>query len=91
MFILICIGFLLYRIIRVARFAQDDFGAFLACGIGIYLIVQSILNIGMNIGLLPVAGVPLPFLSYGGSSLLVSFLSIGIVQSVYIRSKAQLR
>ena len=87
--VLICIGFLLYRIIRVARFAQDDFGAFLACGIGIYLIVQSILNIGMNIGVLPVAGVPLPFLSYGGSSLLVSFLTIGIVQSVYIRSKAR--
>jgi len=89
--VLICIGFLLYRIIRVARFAQDDFGAFLACGIGIYIIVQSILNIGMNIGVLPIAGVPLPFLSYGGSSLLVSFLAIGIVQSVYARSKAQLQ
>jgi len=77
--------FLIYRLIKIAQLARDDFGIFLVCGIVIYLVVQSVVNIGMNIGILPIAGVPLPLLSYGGSSLLISFIAIGIVQSVYIR------
>lgn len=74
-----------YRLIRIARLIRDDFGIFVVSGILFYITAQGILNIGMNIGLLPIAGVPLPFVSYGGSSLISSFIAIGIVQSVYIR------
>jgi rod shape determining protein RodA len=56
-------------------------------GIVAMLFFQVFENIGMNLGLLPVTGIPLPFLSSGGTSLLVSFFSIGIVESIYIRHK----
>ncbi|MFA5134482.1 MAG: rod shape-determining protein RodA [Patescibacteria group bacterium] len=76
---------LIYRLVRIARLIRDDFGIFVVTGILIYITAQGILNIGMNIGLLPIAGVPLPFVSYGGSSMISSFIAVGIVQSVYIR------
>lgn len=77
---------LVYRLIKIARQVRDDFGVFILTGLIIYFAAQTTLNIGMNIGLLPVAGVPLPFVSYGGSSLIVSLVAIGIAQSVYIRN-----
>lgn len=80
---------LLYRLLKLARSARDDFGLLVAYGLAVYFFSQSILNIGMNIGLIPVAGVPLPFVSYGGSSLLVSFMAIGIAQSIYTRRVEQ--
>lgn len=82
------IGFivlLIYRLFRISRLARDDFGLFVVGGIMIYLFSQSILNIGMNIGVMPIAGVPLPLVSYGGSSLLATFIMLGIAQSIYIR------
>jgi rod shape determining protein RodA len=74
-----------YRLVKIARQARDDFGVFVVIGITIYFVGQGVMNIAMNIGLLPIAGVPLPFVSYGGSSLLASFIAIGIVQSIHIR------
>ncbi len=82
------IGFmilLIYRLFRISRLARDDFGLFIVGGIIIYLFAQSILNIGMNIGVMPIAGVPLPLVSYGGSSLIATFIMLGIAQSIYIR------
>jgi rod shape determining protein RodA len=79
-----------YRLIKIVRLARDDFGRFLISGIIIYFFAQTVLNIGMNIGILPIAGVPLPLVSYGGSSLIATLMAIGIAQSVHIRHKSAL-
>lgn len=83
--LLIFIFVMVYRLLRICRLARYDFGLFLVSGIIIYFVAQSVLNIGMNIGVLPIAGVPLPLVSYGGSSLITSFIALGIAQSIYIR------
>lgn len=78
---------LFYRIFKIISVAQDDFGVLLAWGILIMLATQTLINIGMNIGLAPVAGLPLPFLSAGGSSLLANLIALGILQSIYINQR----
>lgn len=77
--------FLLYRIKEVARFARDNVGYLLTMGILIMFALQIFVNIGMNLGVAPIAGVPLPLLSYGGSSIVIMLASLGILQSVYLR------
>ena len=77
-----------YRLIRVIKTARDNFGMYLSLGIFFMFFIQVLINIGMNIGILPVTGIPLPLLSYGGSSLITSFLALGIVQSIVARRKA---
>jgi len=83
--ILALFGVLIYRIKEAARLARDNFGYLLAVGIGTMLFLQILVNVGMNIGVAPVAGVPLPFLSYGGSSMISVLVAIGIIQSIYAR------
>lgn len=78
-------GVMLYRMKEIARLARDNFGYLLTMGIIFVIFLQVLINIGMNIGMAPVAGVPLPFVSYGGSSLVLAMASIGIVESVYLR------
>lgn len=73
---------LLFRLVRIARMCRNDFSAYLVLGIILIFLLQAIINIGAAIGLLPVTGVTLPFLSYGGSSLIISFILIGMAQSV---------
>ncbi|MBI2588089.1 rod shape-determining protein RodA [Candidatus Berkelbacteria bacterium] len=86
--ILISILFLLvYRLFRTAALAQDRFGYFFALTVGILWLFQIFINVGMNLAMLPVTGVPLPFVSYGGSALISSFIVIGIAQSIYVRHK----
>lgn len=75
----------LMRIARVSFVAGDGFGRLLASGILAMLMFQIFVNIGMNLGLMPVTGIPLPFLSYGGSSLITTLASIGILQSILLR------
>ena len=87
-FVISIFGFLFWRIIKIIRTAQDDFGIYLAWGIMIMIAVQMFINIGMNLGLAPVAGLPLPFISAGGSSLMTSLLSVGILESIYSRRKS---
>lgn len=74
---------LFYRIKRIGDQAPDNFGYLYAVGLMCMFFVQVAINIGMNIGLLPVTGIPAPFLSYGGSSLLSLFLAFGILVSIY--------
>jgi cell division protein FtsW (lipid II flippase) len=76
------IGLLVYRVMKRASQSTDIFNRYLASGIAFYFGFQSILIIGGNIGLLPLTGVTLPFISYGGSSLLVSFIALGILLSI---------
>ncbi len=68
-----------YAGIRVAMRARDPFVRYTAAGITIWLLIQAVINIGMVLGLLPVIGIPLPLISYGGSSLLVTLVSLGIL------------
>jgi rod shape determining protein RodA len=78
---------LAFRFLNAARIAKDDFGSLLCVGILIKLLFEIMVNIGMNIGKMPVTGIPLPFLSYGGTAMLSNFVLIGIAQSVVIRYK----
>lgn len=79
--------FLIWRVFNVARVSKDNFGTYFALGAGALFLFQFLVNIGMNIGIMPVTGIPLPFVSYGGSALLVNFTIIGILESIYIRHK----
>ncbi len=80
-------GVLLYRAIWIAYTAQDRFGMFLATGIAAMLIFHVFINVGMNMGIAPVTGIPLPFVSYGGTSLIVGMAALGLLESVAIRRK----
>jgi rod shape determining protein RodA len=78
---------LIFRILAVAREADDPFAQLLCIGIAAKFFFQGFVHISMNIGLLPVTGIPLPFMSYGGTALIVDFAAIGIVESIAIRHK----
>ena len=88
LFILGLFGVLFSRLIVATRRARDNFGMYLTLGVFFMLLSQVLINIGMNIGILPVTGIPLPLLSYGGSSLLSTMVALGLVQSVVARQKA---
>jgi rod shape determining protein RodA len=77
---------LIWRILRIAGGARDRFGVLLAVGIGTIFLFHVVVNVGMTMGIMPVTGIPLPFISYGRSSLVVSLLSLGILQSIAARS-----
>jgi rod shape determining protein RodA len=81
------IFFVLWRMLQVAGRSRDTFGRLIAAGVAAVILFQSAVNIGMNLGLMPVTGIPLPFVSYGGSSLLTLMLGIGLVESVAMRHK----
>jgi len=80
--------FIIIRCIRIAQIARDTFGALIAYGVATLLAFQGIVNMGMNLNLMPVTGLTLPFISYGGSSLLSNLLGIGLVESVAVWHKA---
>jgi cell division protein FtsW len=80
--ILACFSIIAWRGLRTAMRAPDRFGAFLALGITAMITVQALFNISVTLGLLPTKGIPLPFVSFGGSSLLVSLISMGILLNV---------
>lgn len=71
--------------LNVARQAKDRFGLVVALGVGAAFFWQSVINIGMVVGLVPVVGVPLPFISYGGSSIIISLIGIGLLLNIHMR------
>ena len=77
------------RMIIDASMAQDRFGSLLCVGIATMFVVHVFVNIGMNLGIMPVTGIPLPFISAGGTSLMVSLFAVGIVESVYSRRRGR--
>jgi rod shape determining protein RodA len=77
--------FFLYHILRVVDTSKDLFGAFLACGVFFYFFWQILINMSMVLGLMPIVGIPLPFLSYGGSSTIINFALLGLVFNVSMR------
>ena len=80
--VLVLYALLLWRLAFVAKACRSDFGAYLVLGIAIVFLVQIVFNVGAATGMLPLTGLTLPFLSYGGSSLVMNLLLIGIVESV---------
>ena len=78
---------LIWRILHAATISRDRFGVLIAVGVAAMFTFHVLINIGMSMGMMPVTGLPLPFVSYGRSNLLVSLLSVGLVQSIVIQSK----
>lgn len=78
---------LIFRALAIARESTDPFGQLLAVGIAAKFFFQTFVHIGMNVGLLPVTGIPLPFMSYGGTALIIDMSLVGILQSIAIRHK----
>ncbi|GGL40445.1 rod shape-determining protein RodA [Phycicoccus endophyticus] len=81
--LLLLLAVLVLRVLVVAARAQDAFGRLVGVGVAAWLAVQVLENVGMNLGLLPVTGLPLPFVSYGGSSMLASWLAVGLVDATH--------
>jgi rod shape determining protein RodA len=80
---------LIWRILHVATISRDRFGVLIAVGVSTIFLFHVFVNIGMTMGIMPVTGIPLPFISYGRSNLVVSVLSLGLLQSIAIHSKAE--
>ena len=80
-------GVLLWRLLRILRLAGSFYGTMIAGGIVAMLAFQVILNIGMNLAIMPVAGIPLPLLSYGGSSVIGTLIAIGLLQSIHVQAR----
>jgi rod shape determining protein RodA len=83
--LLALLGLLVWRGLRIAALAGDPFGALIATGVVSMLVFQTFINVGMTIGIMPITGIPLPFVSYGGSSLIANFLAIGLLENVHMR------
>ncbi len=87
--VLILFMVIVVRIFMIARFSiHSDYGGLICVGVGAMFVVQILENIGMNLAMLPVVGITLPFLSCGGSSMLATFMMVGLVHSVYSHSEA---
>ncbi len=87
--LILLIGFLLWRILEIARSSPDKLGFLIAIGIFSFLVTQALINIGMNLGMLPITGITLPLISYGGSSLVATLISLGIVINISQQRKRQ--
>jgi rod shape determining protein RodA len=83
--IVFLLGVVIIRALRIATRADDLFGLLVASGIAMWFAFQSFVNIGMTIGIMPITGLPLPFVSYGGSAVFADMIAIGLLQSVHRR------
>jgi rod shape determining protein RodA len=80
--IVVLLGIVIVRALRIATRADDLFGVLIASGVAMWFAFQSFVNIGMTIGIMPITGLPLPFVSYGGSAIFADMIAIGMLQSV---------
>ena len=83
--IILVLALIIWRCFYIASKAQNNFGSLIASGIGFLILTQVVINIGMTIGVMPIIGIPLPFLSYGSSNLISIFIGIGLVENVYLK------
>lgn len=83
--VLALFALLIWRALRIAMLSRDSFGTILASGIAGMFAFQVFVNVGMTIGIMPITGIPLPFVSYGGSSLITSFVAVGILMNIHMR------
>jgi rod shape determining protein RodA len=85
--VLILFFLLVWRVLHAATVSRDRFGVLIAVGVATMLTFHALINVGMAMGMMPVTGLPLPFVSYGRSNLLVSMMSVGLVQSIVIQAR----
>jgi rod shape determining protein RodA len=78
---------LIWRTLRILMMAKNLYGTVIAGGILAMLMFQIFVNVGMTLGIMPTTGVPLPLMSYGGSSVLVTFIAVGLLQSIYVQGR----
>jgi len=86
-FVLSLFALLVWRALRILTMSKNLYGALIAGGITAMLMFQIFVNVGMTIGIMPITGVPLPLMSYGGSSVIVTFLAIGLLQSIHVQGR----
>jgi len=86
-FILSLYALLIWRALRIMTLSKNLYGAIIAGSIAAMLMFHVFINVGMNIGIAPITGIPLPLMSSGGSSVIVTFLAIGLLQSIYVQSQ----
>lgn len=79
-------GVIVWRCLRIATLSRDMYGSILAGGIAVMLLFQVFVNIGMTIGIMPVTGIPLPFVSYGGTAMIVFLMFVGLLQAIHLRA-----
>jgi rod shape determining protein RodA len=78
---------LCWRALRILTMSKNLFGALIAGGVVAMVLFQVFINVGMNIGIMPITGIPLPLLSYGGSSVLTTLLAVGLLQSIHVQAR----
>ncbi len=78
---------LIWRALRIVTLSKNSYGMLVAGGIAAMLLFQVFVNVGMNLGIMPITGIPLPLMSYGGSSVLATFLAVGVLQSVHMQAR----
>lgn len=86
--IVVLFGIIMWRGLRIAARSEDMFGRLIAVGVVCWFAFQAFENIGMNMGIMPITGIPLMFVSYGGSSILAALLAIGVLQCVHLQNEA---
>jgi rod shape determining protein RodA len=84
-FVIVLFAILIWRAIRISYLAKDPFGTYVAAGIASMFAIQMFVNIGMVIGIMPITGIPLPFVSYGGSAMLANFVAGGLLLNIHMR------
>ena len=85
--VLSLLALLIWRGLRILTISKDLYGALIAGGIVAMLLAQIFINIGMSLGIMPITGVTLPLLSYGGASVISVFIAIGLLQSIYVQGR----
>ena len=86
-FVLSLYALLIWRALRTVTLSKNSYGTLVAGGIAAMLLFQVFVNVGMNLGIMPITGIPLPLLSYGGSSVLATLLAVGVLQSVHMQAR----
>jgi rod shape determining protein RodA len=86
--VLLLYGLMIWRTLRILAMSKDLFGSLVAAGVAAMLMFQVFVNVGMTIGIMPITGVPLPLMSYGGSSVITTLLAMGLLQSIYVQARA---
>jgi len=86
-FVLSLYALLFWRALRIVTLSKNSYGTLVAGGIAVSLLFQVFVNVGMNLGIMPITGIPLPLMSYGGSSVLATFLAVGVLQSINIQAR----
>jgi rod shape determining protein RodA len=82
---------LIWRALRTVTLSKNSYGTLVAGGIAAMLLFQVFVNVGMNLGIMPITGIPLPLMSYGGSSVLATLLAVGILQSIHMQARLSQR